>query len=440
MRNFERLFEIIFITTLTVFFFLAILGFVDSNILIKYFNISVLQEARVNNSQPVFKIIEWEKNYPFDDEKKIAEERKENEKSEEKSAFFKKFLAATDKAKKSLEEYSSKKLFGYYRILEWSKIYDLAINFNYVSYSKENGYIRSSDGYYLSFIPPRDFTEQAEQVKSFAQYCRALDIPFLYVNAPAKTCRVQDSDVSGVVDFRNQNVDRLLCHMKSRGVDVYDLSDFILKEGLNHHKLFYRADHHWLPETGRWAAQKIATILNEDYGFNLDVSTLEPDRFSAKVYRQIFLGSQGKRATLTAAELEYLTLLYPTYPTLFHYEIPSTELDVVGDFSVMYNMAELKKNNYYTGNPYITYSYGNQPLERIENKTVGGDRRILIIHDSFGLVTVPFLATTVARVDSIDPRTFTGSIRRFVATERPDVVIVMYVSPADTKSPLFDLR
>ena len=70
MRNFERLFEIIFITTLTVFFFLAILGFVDSNILIKHFNISVLQEACVNNSQPVFKIIEWEKNYPFDDEKR----------------------------------------------------------------------------------------------------------------------------------------------------------------------------------------------------------------------------------------------------------------------------------------------------------------------------------------------------------------------------------
>ncbi|MBQ3447030.1 MAG: hypothetical protein IJG37_05240, partial [Synergistaceae bacterium] len=63
-----------------------------------------------------------------------------------------------------------------------------------------------------------------------------------------------------------------------------------------------------------------------------------------------------------------------------------------------------------------------------ENMNVSNGRRLLIIHESMSNCVVPFAALGVQYVDSIDLRQFTGSVRNFVDTVRPDAVIVMYYS------------
>ena len=160
----------------------------------------------------------------------------------------------------------------------------------------------------------------------------------------------------------------------------------------------------------------------------IDVSLFEKDRFSTKIYPQWFLGSQGKKVTLANAKPEDFYLFFPNYASSFHYEIKDKRIDADGDFSILYDMDYFNKRNLYGPSVYNAYIYGDQPLEKIENKLSKNDKHILVVHDSFGDVVVPFLALGVRRVDSIDLRNFNGSLKSYIERERPDIVVVLYYS------------
>ena len=91
------------------------------------------------------------------------------------------------------------------------------------------------------------------------------------------------------------------------------------------------------------------------------------------------------------------------------------------------------------------YIYGDQPLERIENKMVDNGKHVLIIHDSFGNCVVPFLAMGIQYVDSLDLRHFNGSLHNYIEKEKPDMVIVLYNAdmlqgPTVKRDGVFDFR
>ena len=135
----------------------------------------------------------------------------------------------------------------------------------------------------------------------------------------------------------------------------------------------------------------------------------------------------GKKVTLSRAHPEDFTLLYPENETLLHYEVKSEGFDSDGDFSILYDMDCLREKNYYQ-DPYLAYIYGNQPLERIENKLVDNGYHILVIRDYFGNCVIPFLAMGIQYVDAIDLRYFDGSLQTYIEAEHPDAVVVIYNS------------
>jgi hypothetical protein len=153
---------------------------------------------------------------------------------------------------------------------------------------------------------------------------------------------------------------------------------------------------------------------------------LDADQFDYTTYENWFLGSQGKKVTLSRCQPDDITLFYPKYETSFHYYVPAEGIDTIGDYSVVYDMTQINNCDYYYKNPYGACNYGDQPLIKIENQLNAEDHKILIIRDSFGDCMISCLALAEKNVDALDLRYFTGSVKAYIEESEPDLVIVMY--------------
>ena len=134
------------------------------------------------------------------------------------------------------------------------------------------------DGYFSSYVNKGDVTQQFEALKELNDFCHNKAIDFLYVQTPYKISEYDDKDVSGKLDFFVQNANELLAELDGVNIDYYDIQDTIHENKINHHDLFYKTDHHWLTTTGSWASQNILKFCNDTYGWNADISLLDPDQ------------------------------------------------------------------------------------------------------------------------------------------------------------------
>ncbi|MBQ7560289.1 MAG: hypothetical protein IJS99_00445 [Synergistaceae bacterium] len=283
-------------------------------------------------------------------------------------------------------------------------------------------------------------SQYALSTVKLANFCESLDVKFFYVSLPHKICVSQDKDVSGTLDFSNQNADKFFAVLKDSGVKYYDLRKNLHDQGMNHHEAFFITDHHWRPESGLWAAREILKFLREDYNWPVKPEILNPENFDYVIYHDWFLGSHGKKLTLARTKLENITMIYPKFDTYLNYEIPNLNINLSGDFSIMYDMSCITKRDYYNLSAYGAYNYGGQSLIRFTNLLAASNRKILVIDDSFGNCVLPFLALGVKNVAEIDLRGFNGSLKNYIASERPDLVIVMYYINHLGGAKFFDFR
>ena len=330
------------------------------------------------------------------------------------------------------------------------KRYENFINWDIAYMGDYNPVVKLKDGYLTSFTPSRDVTENARSILELANFCESLGIEFIYINLPNKICISQDKDISGILDFSNQNADKFLNMLKDFGVKYYDLRKNLHEQGMNHHESFFRTDHHWKPETGLWAAREILKFLRDDYNWPVNPEILRPENFESVIYHNWFLGSQGKKVTLIRTNPDDISLFYPKFETNFYYEIPQLKINTGGDFSITYDMKQIQSRDYYGLNAYAAYDYADRALIKFTNLLTGYEKKILFIHDSFSNCVIPFIALDVKNVIEIDLRHFTGSVKTFIKSERPDIVIVTYyatvpgrssaLTVSDTDKKFFDFR
>lgn len=99
----------------------------------------------------------------------------------------------------------------------------------------------------------------------------------------------------------------------------------------------------------------------------------------------------------------------------------------------MYDMNQVKKRDFYGGNPYGAYGYGDMPEIKVHNfrNEHLRDKKILVIRDSMVDTVLPFLSMGLKDITLLDVRHFTGSVRRYVEDFKPDIVVVMYKPVTD---------
>lgn len=357
--------------------------------------------------------IDWEKLYPFEESAGHALKPK---------------MSKLSYVKEKTEKYTSTGMAGGTRIVEAARTYEELIGWNMAAVNDYNPVIKLHDGHLSDLAASRDVSENAEAVKELDSFCRELGIEYIYINLPKKICAYDDKEISGVLDYSNQNADRLLDAIGRAGVKHYDLRKKLHTEGMNHHEAFFRTDHHWKPETGLWASKHILQILRDDFGWDVDPEILNPDKFEHKIYPDWFLGSYGKKLTLARTKADDFTMIYPKFRTLIRFELPAGGIDTSGDVSVTYNMQCVERMDYYGLNTYAAYKYADQPLSKIHNLLKHDSKKILFIHESMFNCVIPFVALGIENTDEIDLRHFSGSLRSYIKSSKPDIVISAYHS------------
>ena len=378
---------------------------------------------------------DWESLYPYEQTPAPAA-------SGEKGTLARlvgRYKGIVESLKTRIDNYTQDNLIFYKPITGMAKKVEQGLNWNFAALNEYNALYRLEDGWFTGLNQPQDTSESEASLASLRDFLADQGVQLLYVQAPNKVCKA-DTEVSGVLDFANQNADRLLSGLRDRGISTLDLRESLHEAGMDHHAAFFRTDHHWTGETGLWAAGQIAAHLKEGFGCDIDLEVLAPENFESKEYSSYFLGSQGKKLTLSVAEPEDFSLLYPRYDTALRFQIPSIGMDLRGDFSITYNMEALEGEDIYARDPYHAYCYGDRALIRFENENAREGKKILLIHDSFADVVQPFLALGLQEFETMDLRYFTGSLETYIRQEQPELVIVMYNAAEISAGELFDFR
>lgn len=297
-----------------------------------------------------------------------------------------------------------------------------------------NGYVTGDESiieikenYFVSLGETVDVTPHCDQIKMISEFCEGQNIPFIYVQAPCKLDKYDESLL--VEDVINANGDMLIEGIQTADVDYIDLRETIHINEMDLYDMFYETDHHWKAETGVWASKLVINEINMRYGIGLDETVFEEEFLSA-CYEERLLGSLGKKVTMEVASLEDFTILYPSGYTDLSIDVPAYEyaargefMDVVIDWMWLDNVDNI---DYYNEYIYESYCYGNNALIQMENHLCDNDKRVLILSNSFGLVVTPYIALSAKYVDQIHPGFFNGSIKKYIEVTKPDVVIALY--------------
>lgn len=327
----------------------------------------------------------------------------------------------------------------------------LANKFGFIDFYKNTGGIKLPNGYVAGVYGQTSTDYEIGQMSELKKFCDSEGVQLLYVNEPTKY--IDDAVIEeqlGLKSYINQNTDLFLSRLNDIGVNYIDLRDNIRAEGKDSFSMFFRTDHHWTPESGKWATQIIADELNRDYGYKIDTSIYNDSNFSFTEYKNAWLGEQGKKLSETYVGLDDYTCIEPKFDTDY------TVATVGGTAKGTFSETMIDKNNYKTGDletiyacPSWHYSYMRNGLNTsvIKNNKVKKGK-ILVLGDSYDQVTSLFLSLGVNEVRTLVLRAYDGSLQEYIKQNDIDTVVVAYASfmigahdsPANANYAMFDFH
>lgn len=293
----------------------------------------------------------------------------------------------------------------------------------------ENGYL----GGLRSYIEDKELKAYADNVKDFYTIATEKGSEFLYVMAPMKG--YDFTYPSNVKDYTATNCDRFIDYLDENDVPYYSLIKQAEEENIPSEEMFFVTDHHWKPEWGLWAADKVSSYMDEQYGFKYDKEIFNKDNYNIKTYKDWFLGSQGKKVGLyfTPYGADDFDIITPKFKTHLKEEQPLKGSVREGDFAetVLY-MENVETKDYYTLNSYAAYSGGDFREQIITNKLNEDGKTVLIVRDSYACAFVPFFSLAFDKTYVVDIRDNYGYIgekidlENYIEEINPDYVMVFY--------------
>jgi hypothetical protein len=309
--------------------------------------------------------------------------------------------------------------------------YDAMIGWTLTPASATDGVVFLENGYLAQTHAKSDVSAITENVVSFNDYLEDLGIDFLYVQAPVKISTTDKQLPAGVSDYANENADEFIANLENHGVDILDMRPYMYDISSDYYGAFYRTDHHWKTTTAFQMAGVLADYLNDNYGFEFDEGYYDISNYTVEHYENYFLGSLGKKVTLAMTQPEDYDLIVPNFSMNFRIQIPERNIDLQGDFKdTLLDYRHLETVDYYNENCYASFMNRNDATGSIQNleTTCNQGKRILFIKDSYSTPLIPYIALGTEYVDTLYEVRFTGSVRSYVESIQPDIVIVMYTA------------
>lgn len=291
------------------------------------------------------------------------------------------------------------------------------------------------NGHLTYVVSQMDVTAMAENTVAFRDALAENGIPFAYVNTLFKIDPQDKQLPPSVEDFSNENADHFLSILEENDVKALDLRKLEKEQGLDHYSLYFKTDHHWLPETGFWAAAQIVSWLeSQDAGFAADPAITDEANYDHTVYEDIFCGSAARRLGPLYAGLDDVTVISPRFETSLTLTVPASGRFRQGSYADTLLFPEhLTSENILESSSYSVYLNQDEPQMFITNhsRQEGLDvqsqpKKLVILKDSNSLVVIPYLALSYDEVCVIDLRLFEGDFMGFLLEYHPDMVLTIY--------------
>ena len=249
----------------------------------------------------------------------------------------------------------------------------------------------------------------------------------LFVMAPNQNPKYEDVLPTGYAEGFNRNADNLLDGLSGNGVPFLDLREEMKNDGIGHSEAFFVTDHHWKPETGFWAYAKTIAYLET-------ASAIEPvnpvltdiNEFDIDVYKDVYLGSSGKRTGRYFAGLDDFSVITPKFKTDMSLEIPSSSISRQGGFAeVAYSHRDITID-FFNTSIYSIYGHGNRDLMLWRNDAAPIDLKVLALGDSFSNVYFTFFPLVFTTFDQMDLRQCEEGFDflEYYSAFDPDIVII----------------
>lgn len=280
----------------------------------------------------------------------------------------------------------------------------------------------------------QDVSEEADALVQLNETLKDADIPLLFLAAPSKVREGKEGLPVITTEYGNAQMNQLIAQARQGGVEVLDFREEF--DGLsNFDDYFFNTDHHWRPEGAFFAFQILCDRLRTQYGFEMEDRLTDPEQYETTVYKDVFLGSQGKRMGTLYAGVDDISLIAPKFETNLTYRVPLEQIERTGDYRESVIFPErVEAVDYFGGNPYTMYAGGDYDLAQVINHENPDGPHILMIRDSYACAMTPFLSLACSTLETVDLRHFTGSVTDYILESRPDMVLFLYTT-ATTNTP-----
>ena len=380
--------------------------------------------------------IDWKKKYPFPEESGYEQVDISLIKDNDENSCDK-MGGKLGKVYSMLDKYSSE----YFTIVDECKVmskgFSKCLGMNLISDSYGNLVFYQLDERMMAERPYKSVDEEISNINNFAAWLKQNNIEYFYVNIPSPVDPEEEENIiaEGYDEHSNEMADELLAGLKKAGIKQLDIRERMKSQGMSYSDYFYQYDHHWLPQTGLWAAGEISKCINEYENLVTDDNIFDIDNYDIKTSDEKALRSYGETVTSVYADLTPIDLLYPKFATNIRKIVPSRGIDITGYFEeVMYSMWDYPTYN--------VYNHGITEIKKYQNlRDNAADTKILLLTDSYSDVVSPFLACAYSNIDEIDLRLFSGSLQAYIEENKPDIVITIYSSYAvNTSSGMFEFK
>lgn len=358
----------------------------------------------------------------------------------EESTLLRKYLAITDKLIKFIDNYSGKSnIISPFFLNIYGKTID-ALGKDLID-DAENPVIRLENGYLTyTYLYSREYAEYAG-FTDFKDWLAKKGISFLMVMPAGKSDTGYAVFPKGVPDGDVEKGIEYVKHLDDNGISYLNSGKTLVSENGDFYSWFYKTDHHWNVHAGFAVAKAIAQRLKTEFGLPIDTDILNRTHFNLVAYENVFLGSQGKKATHGYVSPENFEVFYPLFDTAFSIEVPSKKIERTDTFEkTLIDPKALKAGNIYTNDAYTAFLYGDVPFARIHNLNCKNGTRALMIKTSEANAVNTYLAFTVEYLDIIDPRCFHGSIKTFIEKNHPDVVLTCAYPSETLANKMLDIK
>lgn len=263
---------------------------------------------------------------------------------------------------------------------------------------------------------------------------KANGVRTLYVQAPFKIMPGTETGLpKGIKTYANENADGVIEFLKDKGVDTFDLRTELKKSGMSQSELFFKTDHHWTVDAAFYSYFQLTQKLYEDYDFcskeQMEFHT-NPLNYYKFEMKNCFLGTWGRRTGELFVGLDDFNYYVPAYYTNFDFTNVDGDdvLHLKNDFynTVMTPKYVEKSEEGIRTNRYAAYLGGYTKETRVVNNTLDSDKKLMIVHDSFGFPLSAFMCLTAKETRILDIRNYKDSIKEYIEEYKPDVLLFVF--------------